>query len=65
MLNISLMGCAKPDCPIDDDDSTGNERAIDVQINRLRHKIEIDSANPLYLQTVRKHIEFMAKFNPS
>ena len=35
------------------DDSTGNERAIDVQINRLRRKIEIDPANPLYLQTVR------------
>jgi hypothetical protein len=29
------------------------------------HKIEIDPANPLYLQTVRKHVEFMAKFNPS
>jgi two-component system phosphate regulon response regulator OmpR len=35
------------------DDSTGSERAIDVQINRLRRKIEIDSANPVYLQTVR------------
>lgn len=31
----------------------GNERTIDVQINRLRRKIEIDSANPLYLQTAR------------
>jgi len=59
------MGCATPDCPIDDADSTGNERAIEVQINRLHHKIEIDPANPLYLQTVRKHFEFMAKFNPS
>jgi len=35
------------------DDSTGSERAIDVQINRLRRKIEPDPANPLYLQTVR------------
>lgn len=35
------------------DDSTGSERAIDVQINRLRRKIEIDPANPVYLQTVR------------
>ena len=35
------------------DDSTGSERAIDVQINRLRQKIEIDPANPVYLQTVR------------
>jgi two-component system phosphate regulon response regulator OmpR len=26
---------------------------VDVQINRLRRKIEVDPANPLYLQTVR------------
>ena len=31
----------------------GGERAIDVQINRLRRKIENDPANPVYLQTVR------------
>jgi two-component system phosphate regulon response regulator OmpR len=35
------------------DESTGSERAIDVQINRLRRKIEIDPSNPIYLQTVR------------
>ena len=35
------------------DESTGTERAIDVQINRLRRKIENDPANPVYLQTVR------------
>jgi two-component system, OmpR family, phosphate regulon response regulator OmpR len=35
------------------DESTGSERAIDVQINRLRRKIEIDPSNPVYLQTVR------------
>ena len=35
------------------DDSTGTERAIDVQINRLRRKIERDPANPAYVQTVR------------
>jgi two-component system phosphate regulon response regulator OmpR len=29
------------------------ERTVDVQINRLRRKIEIDPGNPLYLQTVR------------
>ncbi len=29
------------------------ERTVDVQINRLRRKIEPDPANPLYLQTVR------------
>lgn len=35
------------------DESTGSERAIDVQINRLRRKIEVDPSNPVYLQTVR------------
>jgi two-component system, OmpR family, phosphate regulon response regulator OmpR len=30
-----------------------NERSVDVQINRLRQKIEQDSANPKYLQTMR------------
>jgi len=30
-----------------------NERTVDVQINRLRRKIEMDPANPLYLQTAR------------
>jgi two-component system, OmpR family, phosphate regulon response regulator OmpR len=34
-------------------DSAGGERAVDVQINRLRRKIETDPANPVYLQTVR------------
>ncbi|MEP0321734.1 winged helix-turn-helix domain-containing protein, partial [Bauldia litoralis] len=29
------------------------ERTVDVQITRLRRKIETDPANPLYLQTVR------------
>jgi len=35
------------------EDTTGSERAIDVQINRLRRKIESDPSNPVYLQTVR------------
>jgi two-component system phosphate regulon response regulator OmpR len=35
------------------DDTTGSERAIDVQINRLRRKIETDPSNPVYLQTAR------------
>ncbi len=31
----------------------GGERAIDVQVMRLRRKIEQDPANPRYIQTVR------------
>lgn len=31
----------------------GNERTVDVQVNRLRRKIELDPANPQHLQTVR------------
>lgn len=30
-----------------------NERAVDVQVNRLRRKIEQDPSNPLIVQTVR------------
>jgi two-component system phosphate regulon response regulator OmpR len=33
--------------------ANGGARAIDVQINRLRRKIEADPATPVYLQTVR------------
>lgn len=32
---------------------SGGERAVDVQINRLRRKIENNPTNPVYLQTVR------------
>ncbi|MFC5585461.1 response regulator [Nitratireductor kimnyeongensis] len=35
------------------EDSEVGERTIDVQINRLRRKIERDPSNPVYLQTVR------------
>jgi two-component system phosphate regulon response regulator OmpR len=34
-------------------DGPSGERTVDVQINRLRRKIEADPANPIYLQTVR------------
>ncbi len=30
-----------------------SERAVDVQVNRLRRKIETNPANPLFIQTVR------------
>ncbi len=47
------IGVAVPRHELSSDDSTGSERAIDVQINRLRRKIETDPSNPVYLQTVR------------
>jgi two-component system phosphate regulon response regulator OmpR len=34
-------------------DGDVSDRAVDVQINRLRRKIERDPANPVFLQTVR------------
>ena len=33
--------------------AVAGERAVDVQVNRLRRKIESDPANPLFVQTVR------------
>jgi two-component system phosphate regulon response regulator OmpR len=47
------IGVAVPRHELSNDDNTGSERAIDVQINRLRRKIEADPSNPVYLQTVR------------
>lgn len=35
------------------DDGPAGDRTVDVQINRLRRKIEDDPSSPLYLQTVR------------
>ena len=32
---------------------TDSTRGVDVQINRLRAKIEVNPAQPVYLQTVR------------
>jgi len=49
----------KPGSPVDRDDLTaeseliGNQRTIDVQVTRLRRKIESDPKYPRYLQTVR------------
>ncbi|MEQ1649895.1 MAG: response regulator [Hyphomicrobiaceae bacterium] len=56
--DLMRMFAQKPGSPIPrhelaPDESTGSERAIDVQINRLRRKIETDPSNPVYLQTVR------------
>jgi two-component system phosphate regulon response regulator OmpR len=56
--DLLRMFAARPSTPfarheLASDDSTGSERAVDVQINRLRRKIETDPSNPVYLQTVR------------
>ncbi|MBV1706473.1 MAG: response regulator [Hyphomicrobiales bacterium] len=50
--------CAAPDGTLSRDELASGvtdqtERVIDVQVNRLRRKIEADPANPHYLQTVR------------
>ena len=52
-LFANRIGMPVPRHELSSDDSTGSERAIDVQINRLRRKIETDPSNPVYLQTVR------------
>lgn len=52
-LFAGRSGSAIPRHELAGDDATGSERAIDVQINRLRRKIEADPSNPVYLQTVR------------
>lgn len=52
-LFANRIGLPVPRHELSSDDSTGSERAIDVQINRLRRKIECDPSNPVYLQTVR------------
>ncbi len=52
-LFAQRRGLPVPRHELSSDESTGSERAIDVQINRLRRKIETDPANPVYLQTVR------------
>jgi two-component system phosphate regulon response regulator OmpR len=51
--------CQKPNIPIRREmlavqlGLEGNDRAIDVQITRLRKKAEVDPANPKYILTVR------------
>jgi two-component system phosphate regulon response regulator OmpR len=56
--DLMRMFAGRPGTPIprhelNPEDTTGSERAIDVQINRLRRKIEVDPSNPVYLQTAR------------
>lgn len=56
--DLLRLFASRPGLPIarhelSSEDTTGSERAIDVQINRLRRKIEVDPSKPVYLQTVR------------
>jgi len=55
MLTVlaSNPGETVPRLALAGNDPAVNERAVDVQVNRLRRKIERDPANPLLLQTVR------------
>ena len=53
LMRLFAANPGKPLSRLDLCDNEAAERSIDVQINRLRRKIEIDPRNPLYLQTVR------------
>ncbi len=46
-------GATVPRLALTGNGATAGERAVDVQVNRLRRKIETDPANPLFVQTVR------------
>ncbi|MBP5161286.1 MAG: response regulator [Alphaproteobacteria bacterium] len=52
-LLIAHMGNALPRSELAAGLQTDNERTVDVQVNRLRKKIEVDPKAPRYLQTVR------------
>ena len=55
LLRLLSQRCGTPLSRIELSQRGSDEsaRGVDVQINRLRQKIETDPANPLYLQTVR------------
>ncbi|MDZ4366541.1 MAG: response regulator [Afipia sp.] len=53
LLRIFAANPGKPLSRMDLCDNEAAERSIDVQINRLRRKLETDPRNPVYLQTVR------------
>lgn len=53
LMRIFAANPGKPLSRLDLCDNEAAERSIDVQINRLRRKLEADPKNPLYLQTVR------------
>jgi two-component system, OmpR family, phosphate regulon response regulator OmpR len=49
----SRAGSPVPRNELAPEGSEEGARSVDVQINRLRQKIEDDPSNPVYLQTVR------------
>jgi two-component system phosphate regulon response regulator OmpR len=49
----SRAGMAVPRTELAPEGSEEGARSVDVQINRLRQKIEENPSNPIYLQTVR------------
>ena len=55
ILRLLVKGAGQPVARVDLQPAASGEtaRAIDVQINRLRQKIETDPTQPVYLQTVR------------
>ncbi|OBZ93277.1 chemotaxis protein CheY [Pararhizobium polonicum] len=53
MLFSQRAGETIPRHELVSDEAEVGERTIDVQINRLRRKIEDDPSNPVWLQTVR------------
>lgn len=53
VLFAGSAGQVVPRMELTGDDAGANERTVDVQINRLRRKIETDPGNPTWLQTVR------------
>lgn len=53
LMRLFAANPGKPLSRLDLCDNEAAERSIDVQINRLRRKIEADPKNPVYLQTVR------------
>lgn len=57
-LSLLRTLAAKPGAPFDratlaEETGSGFDRSIDVQVTRLRRKIEEDPRTPIYLQTVR------------
>lgn len=52
-LLAATPGQTVPRLALASDAASAGERAVDVQINRLRRKIENDPTNPLIVQTVR------------